>query len=68
MMTAEEMMRRLWDVADDYEMGVLDALRDKARITWTCPVKPWTNYVGATCEECGLTEAEAIAAAAEERQ
>jgi hypothetical protein len=54
---------RLYDVADDFQTGVLDELREKAGIVWTCPVAPWTNPKGETCDDCGRTEEEARAAA-----
>lgn len=55
---------RLYLVANDYEADVLDALRERAGITWTCPVRPWTNDKGEKCEDCGRTEEEARRVAA----
>ena len=58
----DDQVRRMYDVADDHEADILDALRDRAGITWTCWVRPWTNYKGTTCDDCGRTEAESSAA------
>jgi hypothetical protein len=51
---------RLYEVADDHESDVLDALRERAGLIWTCygPHKPkdpeaWTNQAGQPCEVCG---------------
>lgn len=63
-MTADELTRRLYDAANDHEAAMLDDLRDRAGITWTCPASPWTNPKGETCDDCGRTEAKARAAAA----
>jgi hypothetical protein len=58
---ADALTAQLYDVADDYECDVLDALRTKAGIVWTCPVNSWTSPKHAPCDDCGRTEAEAIA-------
>jgi hypothetical protein len=63
-MTADELTRRLYDVADDYETDTLDALRVKAGIVWLCPVAPWTVPTGEDCDDCGRSRADAIAEAA----
>jgi hypothetical protein len=60
---SEAEFNRMRDVADDYESNVLDNLRDRAGITWTCPVAPWTNPKGERCDDCGRDEDEAQAAA-----
>lgn len=61
-MSGEELTRRLYDAADDYQASVLDELRDLASVTWTCPINPWTNMGEEDCDECGLTKAEAFLA------
>lgn len=57
----DDVTRRLYDAADDDEANTLDRLRDRAGITWTCPIEPWTNLKGEPCEDCGRTEDEARA-------
>ena len=51
----------MYRVADDYEAGVLDQLRERAGITWECygpepySIAPcWTNRRDdAVCDQCG---------------
>lgn len=61
MMDAEEFKARLYEVASDGEAAMLDELQERAGLTWTCPVRAWTNPKGERCGDCGRTEAEARA-------
>lgn len=51
---------KLYEIADDYEVAVLDELAHRARLVWTCRRHdvPWTNQVGEPCEQCGKREDE----------
>ena len=59
-----ETLVRLYGVATDYEMAVLDELCERAGIRWTCSGSsethnhPWTNPEGEPCELCGRTKEE----------
>jgi len=51
---------RMYDVADDYETATLDALRQRAGITWDhteeqgCDPGGWTNLASdSVCQRCG---------------
>lgn len=51
-------LAKLYDVANDYECGVLDGLLIKAGLRWNCVgdrgYTHWTNLDTSThCEECG---------------
>ncbi len=56
-------LTRLYEVADDFEADVLDGLRHKAGLIWTCdgphadgqPGR-WTQPTGTPCEWCGRTD------------
>jgi hypothetical protein len=50
-------IERLYEVADDSEADVLDALRIRAGITWDCEPCRWTN-VGDNCELCNASRPE----------
>lgn len=44
---------RLYDVAGDYEVSVLDELTRRAELRWTCPSCDWVNTAEAAgCEMC----------------
>ena len=58
MITPKTDTDRMYEVADDYEAATLDALRNKAGLTWECRDKGgrshWTNGENETkCGECG---------------
>jgi hypothetical protein len=51
-------IERLYEIADDNEVAVLDRLRDRAGLTWECRDSEgrahWTNGEDETvCGECG---------------
>jgi hypothetical protein len=55
---------RMYQVAADDEVAVLDALAERAGLRWTCRDSPehrfpWTNHAGEPCEQCGRSETEA---------
>lgn len=46
-------MERIWNVADDYEMSIIEGLRRRAGLTWECP-DCWTNEEDdQVCGQCG---------------
>jgi hypothetical protein len=57
----------LYNLAEDSELPMLDALARRAGLRWDCQAKPehphgpWTNVTGEPCDRCGRSQTEADA-------
>lgn len=59
-----DQVERMYEVATDDELAVLDALAERAGLRWTCTgapehPHPWTNDKDEPCGRCGRTEQQA---------
>ena len=49
-----DVLGRLFDEADDYELATLDSLAIRAGLIWQCPGDHWNNREGEqNCGSCG---------------